>query len=182
MASLESDKFSWDSLASAATNQALLEGARIATNNPMVLLNRARAAAAIQLGYEQMDLYERWRPTLFAASASGAAISLAMLYRRRRNPEAVTLYTIIAAMSSAMAYFTRPMALRADPAPMPPTPPGVEPPPSAMAEYLGMLDKRAGRMDAERPGWQPQTWQRLANDLGWTTIPAPVEVALTRGA
>lgn len=138
---------------------------------PVVLENRARTAAAIDYVYDKIEQYERWRPTLFALSAVGLAVSSAMAYRRRKVPEAWALYLTTAGISGGMAWFTRPAALRGAPAAVPPPDPTLPASgTSTMAQILGWADRRADHLDQTEPGWQPRTWRRLAHDLGFGTM------------
>jgi len=160
------------------SSQALAEAARLAAEQPPVIVNRARAAALVDYGYDRLDLYERWRGAIFALTASLSAISLAMAYRRWPNPEATTLYTTSALGNGIVAWITRPDALRPEPAPTPPTSDA----PESMAQFLGWLDRRVGRLNSEEPGWERQTWHRLARDLGYGRMNPPTQALLLHNA
>lgn len=169
-------------LMGSAARSALVEGTQAYAQSPAVVVNRARAAAALDYGYEKLDQYERWRPTLFAASAAGCAISIAAATKRRKVPEAVTLYSLLALISGGVAWFTRPDALRPAPAPSPvPQAPGEGP--GAVDQVLGWVDRRVEHLNQTEPGWETATWQRLSNDLGFGKITSPVrELLLPQGA
>lgn len=165
-----------------AQESALEAGSVIVTDIPAVRQNRARMAMLVHQGYEVLEVYDRWRPTLFALSMAGMAVSGAMAWRRRRVPEALALYLTSAGASTIMAWITRPDALRSAPAALPPPAPGQEPPPAALASAFGWADRKANHLSQTRPGWESVTWQRLAQDLGMRTIDPWVATMLTRGA
>lgn len=176
------------------TNQVLEEATKWTTDRESVIVNRARSAALADYGYEKLATYYKWRPTIFASSAAVSAISATMAWKRRRVPEAIILYGLSSLFSGAVAWFSRPNALRPAPAPMPPAaqepapvpqeaieqgaPPPAEP--SAVAEFLGWLDARVKRLNQARPGWESQTWQRVAHDLGYATLNPHVAILITR--
>lgn len=176
------------------TDKVLLEAARWTTDRDSVIVNRARSAALADYGYEKLAVYYKWRPVIFASSAAVSAISLAMAWRRRRVPEALILYGLSGIFSGAVAYTTRPNLLRPAPAPLPPVaqtpapvPPeaiaaGAPPPadPSAVAQFMGWLDSRISKLNRTRPGWEAQTWHRVAHDLGYGTLNPHVAMLLTR--
>lgn len=164
------------------SSAAISSAAEYATNRDDVRVNRARAAAAVDYGYDKMEQYERWRPTIFVASSAVCALSLALMFKRRRVPEAYVVYLTSAAASAGMAWFSRPDALRPAPAPMPPLPPGQEPPPGAMAQVLGWLDRRVQANTSADPGWEARTWRRVARDLGYGTLDPHTEVLLVRNS
>lgn len=165
----------WDALTTATMQQA----ASSAMSVPVVAVNRARAAAAIDAGYDAMATYMAWRPTIFAASVVGVAVSSAALIRRVKNPEAVALYGILGAISAVSAWFTRPDALRSPPQQAIPTDPNA---PSGMAGAVGWLDERVARNSAQRPGWEAATFTRLASDLGLGTLNPAVQALLTQNS
>jgi len=164
------------------SQEVLKQAARYATDQPMVTVNRARSAALVDYGYHQFDRWERWQPFVFGASGTIAIVSVAMLYRRWRVPEAALVYAVSAGLNSGIAWLTRPSALRPAPAPAPPMPPGEAPPPQPLQQVLGWLDRRVGRLNASDPGWETQTWERLAHDLGFGTMDPYARTLLTRHA
>lgn len=187
-----------DGMSSALTARVLDETARWATDRPSVQMNRARLASLADYGYRKLDTFYRYQPTIFAASAAVCAVSLAMAWRRKRIPEALTLYLASGGVSGAVAYVARPSWLRAaEPAPLPPgagTPPPPAPgqpvetqpppptPPGPLSQFLGWLDRRVGKANAARPGWESRTWRRVANDLGYGTLNPPLGTLLVRNA
>lgn len=164
------------------SQEMLTQAARYATDQPLVTVNRARAGALVDYGYDQFDRWERWRPIVFAASLALAGISGAMLYRRWRVPEAAVVYTTSTLMNLGIAWFTRPDALRPPPAPTPPLAPGEAPPPEPLQQVLGWLDRRVERLNGTEPGWESRTWERLAQDLGFGTMDPYARTLLTRNA
>lgn len=174
--------------------KALLQSAADTTTAlPIVQQNRARAAAIIHEGYDKLAMYYQFRPILFALSASSAAFAFAMLYKRPKNTEAITLYSTAGILSSGLAWFTRPAIFRPAPAPLPSvasqssapamqqmSTPSPTPESAALAEYLGMIDKRVEKLDRESPGWESRTYMQLANDLGIGKLYPPVHTALTK--
>lgn len=165
----------WDAL----TNAALQQAANSAVAVPAVAVNRARAAAAVDAGYNAMATYMAWRPALFAASLTGAVISGSALIRRIKNPEAIALYGIIGALSAITAWLTRPEAMRPTSIQAIPTDPNA---PSGMAGAVGWLDQRVVQNSAERPGWEAATFTRLASDLGMGTLNPAVNALLTQNS
>lgn len=159
------------------TSAVLSEAAAQATALPVYRLNRLRAAAAVDIAYEGMEVYETWKPTIFAASVAGMLISGSILARRVRTPEAWALYGILCTISGLSAWITRPQWMF--PAP-PPTQAADPNAPSAMNGLLGRLDARAARNNVERPGWEGATLSRLATDLGTGTMNPAVAALLTR--
>jgi hypothetical protein len=123
-------------------------------------------------------------------------MSFAMLARRPKNMEAITLYSLAGILSSGVAWFTRPAMFRPAPAPTAstvkkpkkPSQPGVPAAPApkpdaqsaAMAEYLGALDSKVQKLNASAPGWEANTYMRLANDLGFGNMYPPLQTALTK--
>lgn len=194
------------SLTDAMTAVALQQAADYATRSTTMVVNRARAAALADYGYEKMQQFESYQPLIFAVSASTLGISVAMGIRRRRVPEALALYSTLGLLSAGMAWFTRPAALRPAPAPIPaavlnpaavvappPAAPGQPAPevlpvppapidPGLFAQVLGWLDRRVAERSASNPGWEAGTWHRLAYDLGLGTITSPVNTLLTRNS
>lgn len=177
------------SLFNQLTGQALVTAAQVAVTTPVVRQNRARAAVVVHEGYDWLETWDRWRPTVFALSAAGAAVSWSMAYKRRKLPEALALYTLTGGACSALAWLTRPAALRPPPAAMPAPAPGTvplpgqtaPPPPGALAQLLGYLDRRAATLSIERPGWEGTSLRRLARDLGAGTLEPYADVLLTQG-
>lgn len=185
-------------LSSSFTAQVLDQTAQWAAGRPSVQMTRARAAALADYGYRKLDTFYRYQPTIFAASAAVAAVSLAMAWKRKKVPEALALYLASGGVSGAVAYVSRPSWLRsAPPAPLPPTagtpappapdtPPGAPPPPvtppGPFAQFLGWVDARIEHANRNRPGWESQTWRRVAHDLGYGTLKPPLETFLTRQA
>lgn len=175
------------SLFNQLTGQALTTAAQVAVATPVVRQNRARAAVVVHEGYDWLETWDRWRPTVFALSAAGAAVSWSIAYRRRKLPEAVALYCLTGTAASVLAWFTRPAALRPPPAALPVPAPGTvplpgqtaPPPPGALAQLLGYLDRRATALSGERPGWEGAALRRLARDLGAGILEPYAEVLLT---
>jgi len=163
-----------------AISEALLaEAAGQVTVLPKYQFNRIRVAAAVDVAYEGLETYDRWKPTIFAASVAGLVISGAALARRVRTPEALALYGIAGAISAASAWFTRPQWL------LPPPPPTIVADPNAPSSLnllLGRLDARAAYKTEHYPGWEGATLTRLATDLGMGTMNPVVATLLTRNA
>lgn len=157
---------------------ALIGAAKSAAKSPAVVINRGRAAALTRWGYNQLDTFNRHRPTIFAISAGLCGMSVALGYRRRKVPEGLALYSMSAIMTGLLAWLTRPDALRPDKTMATVTPDGqvIETEaegPGTMSQVLGWLDAKHAQLNQESPGWQRATWRRLANDLGYDTIPSP---------
>ncbi len=147
----------------AITSAALNSVARVATANPTVLADRARAAAVVDAGYGLMDKYDAMQPLLFWGSVAGAIAAGYALARRRKVPEAVTLYTITELACLATAWVTRPAWMR--PAPSPAAASASTP---AGASLVSWMDKRVETNTQERPGWEAAAWKRLEYDAGVT--------------
>ena len=157
------------------TSTALNSVATVATVDPTVLQDRARAASVLDLGYSALDTYDSLQPILFWGSLAGLIASGYALKRRRKVPEAATLYTVTGISSAIMAWITRPAFMR--PAPTPAQAAASTP---ALGAAIGWMDNRVTKLNASQPGWERTTWQRLAQDVG-TTDPA-VLTLLTKNA
>ncbi len=164
-----------DALTSAALNSV----ATVATTNQNVLQDRARAAAVVDLGYTGLDIYDSWQPVLFWGSVAGLIASSYAGTKRRKVPEAVTLYAITGISSALVAWITRPAFLRPTPTPAQAAAQATASTP-ALGAAVGWLDARVAKNDAARPGWERATWSRMAQDVG-TTDPAVITI-LTRNA
>jgi len=158
--------------------------AGLAAEQPLVRVNRARAAAGIDYGYEKLEVYEKWRPLIFLGACAGTAASGFALWKRKKIGEAWATYLTTGGVSAAVAWFTRPDFLRPAPAPVPVATPGEPPPTStpAMQQVLGWLDRRVQANNLNRPGWETRTWQRVARDLGFGTLKPPASTLLTRNS
>jgi hypothetical protein len=165
------------SLLSSLTGSSAVMGtvAQTVSNDPTFLLNRERLAAMVAMGYGYLDWYAAYRSTFFAISLVATAASVAGIIKRKANPEAKTLYTILALTSLGVAYFTRPDMLRAAP---PPIDPSAPPTSTAMPALLGFLDNKGAELSASEPGWEAQNLLRLANDFGSGTIDPSVQTLL----
>lgn len=159
----------------AITSAALNSVATVATTNRTVLQDRARAASVLDLGYTAADAYDQWQPFLFWGSVLGVIASSYAGAKRKKVPEAVTLYALTGIGSAVMAWVTRPAFLR--PAPTPAEAAASTP---AMGAAIGWMDARVAKLDASRPGWESNTWRRLAQESG-TSDPAVITL-LTRNA
>ncbi len=157
------------------TSTALNSVASVATVNPTVLQDRARAASVLDLGYSAVDVYDTWQPLLFWGSIVGVIASGYAGTKRRKVPEAVTLYTITGVGSAVMAWLTRPAFLR--PVPTPAQAAASTP---AVGAAIGWMDDRVAKLNASQPGWEQTTWRRFAQDVG-TTDPAVITL-LTKNA
>lgn len=157
------------------TETALTSVAQVATQNPDVIQDRARAAALADYGYGYLDIYTQYQPLLFFISCCGVAASGYGMYARPKKPEIITLYSLTAILSAAAAWLTRPAALR--PAPTPAAAASATTP--AMAGVLSWLDTRVATRTAEQPGWEAQTWNRLATDTGNSPLDPAVAALLT---
>lgn len=155
-------------LGGALAQQVLNEAASSAADTPLVQVNRARAAALVDYGYDKLDQYDRWRPYIFAGSAGTCALSVAAVIKRRKIAEAWPLYLVLAAMSGGLAWVTRPGWLRGAPAPLPTKQTDS---PSSLNTMVGWLDRRVDQNTHQQPGWEAETWQRVAQDVGFSTIP-----------
>jgi hypothetical protein len=150
----------------ALSSAALSTVARSAASNPVVLQDRARAAAVLDAGYGWLDTYEALQPVLFWGSVFGAIASGYALAKRRKVPEAVTLYTASELACLATAWMTRPAWLR--PAPSPAEAAAAASSSPAVAQLIGWMDKRVVDNSASRPGWERLAWSRLGHDAGIT--------------
>lgn len=149
----------------ALSSAALTTVAKAATADPTVLQDRARAAAVLDAGYSAVDTYDAVQPVLFWGSILGAIASGYALAKRRKVPEAVTLYTATELACIATAWLTRPAWLR--PAPTPAQAQVAQTSPG-MANLLGWVDKRVATNNATRPGWEGAAWTRFEQDAGIT--------------
>lgn len=156
------------------TNAAIGQGAQYAASLPVYRVNRARGAAVADLGYQALDVWSKWRPWVFAASCVGFVSSLGAITYRRKVPEAWPVYGAAVVASGAVAWFTRPDAFRAPPAP-PPADVSAKPSDS-MQRLLGWIDSKVENNSTTRPGWESATLNRLANDLGMGTLVAQPNV------
>lgn len=165
------------SLLSSITGSSAVMGtvAQTAANDPTFLQNRERLATLVAMGYGYLDWYAAYRSTFFAISLVATAASVAGVIKRKANPEAKTLYTVLALASAGVAYFTRPDLLRAAP---PPVDPNAPPTSSAIPGLLGWLDNKGAAFTATEPGWEAQNLLRLANDFGSGTIDPSVQTLL----
>jgi hypothetical protein len=154
----------------------LNSAAQAAADQPLVQQNRARLAAVLDAGYGALDFYAKAQPFLFVGGCLGALASGMALAKRRGVGEAYPLYLGAGLASAAVAWFTRPAALRAA---VPPPAPGATP---ATARALAWVDGRVSANSQEHPGWEGVTWTRLANDLGQGTLSPAVQALLTRNA
>lgn len=189
-------------ISSSVTSQVLGEAVKYATDLPQVQVNRARAAALIDYGYEKLDQFSSVKPYVFWSSTAGLVACGYMGFRRRKIPEAVALYSVLGVISAGLAYLTRPDALRPQPAPMPasataapvpaapaPSPTtsapvleATKPAPKALPQVLGWLDRRVVARSAIKPGWEATTLRRVAKDLGFAKLGSAVETAITRNS
>jgi hypothetical protein len=167
------------SLTSNVGGAALDTAAQAATSLPAVTVNRERLAAAVNLGYSVVDGYDRAKPGIFVASLVSTILSSGALAKRRKNPEAVALYSIIAISSALTAWFTRPDFLKGQAA-VPPQSNAQAPGPVKSA--LGWADARAAKLSASQPGWEGRTLTRLWSDLGSGTITPAAQTLLTRNS
>ena len=149
----------------ALSSAALTTVAKAATANPMVLQDRARAAAVLDAGSSAADTYDAIQPVLFWGSVLGAIASGYALAKRRKVPEAVTLYTASELACIATAWLTRPAWLRPTPPPEQAATAAKSP---ALASLIGWMDKRVADNTAARPGWERATWTRFEADAGVT--------------
>jgi hypothetical protein len=178
-------------ISSSVTTQVLSEAAKYAADLPQVRVNRARAAALVDYGYEKLDQYSAIKPYVFWGSTAGLVACGYMGWKRRKIPEAVALYSVLGVLAAGVAYLTRPDTARPPPAPMPatasipaPSAPG-EPPkpaPKALPQVLGWLDRRVEARSQVRPGWEAATLRRVAKDLGFATLGVAAETAITRNS
>lgn len=157
----------------AISSAALSSVARVATANPTVLQDRARAAVVLDAGYGWIDTYDALQPVLFWGSVLGAIASGYALAKRRKVPEAVTLYTSAEIACLATAWLTRPAWLR-------PTPTAEQAAASspAVGNLMAWMDKRVAENTASKPGWERAAWSRLEQDAG-VTDPAVTALLLT---
>lgn len=162
----------------ALSSAALSTVAKAVTADPTVLQDRARAAAVLDAGYSAADTYDTLQPVLFWGSVLGAIASGYALTKRRKVPEAVTLYTVSELACLATAWLTRPSWLR--PAPTPAQAAAEAQGSPAIANLIGWMDKRVADNNAERPGWEAAAWQRFERDAG-VTDPS-INVLLTSNA
>ena len=167
----------WSKLGADLGNTAVSKAAEVAADAPAVRINRARIASMVQLGYATMDGWELAKPWVFLASLTSAAASGWGIYKRKKVPEAVTLYSITGVISLALAYASRPSYLRGS-APVPPAADAQAP--SAFRQALAWTDGRVERLSREQPGWESRTLARLWTDLGNSTMNPAVSALLTR--
>lgn len=167
--------FDWSSV----TNAALQQASEAAATTPAVQVNRARVAATAHAGYSAIDTYTQAKPWIFVASVLGALASGYGVAKRRKVPEAVTLYSMTGVASLAMAWLTRPDYLGATE----PTPPAASTTsPSAFRSSLAWADARAARLSHEQPGWERATLARLWGDLGTGTMVPAVDTLISKNS
>lgn len=150
--------------------------AQAVTNDGTYQQNRERLAVMVQMGYAYMDWYAQYRSTFFALSLVATAGSAALALKKRTNPEAVTLYSILALASAGVAYFTRPDFMRPTPV-VDNGPP--QPSSSAIPGALAWLDNKGAELSQVQPGWEAANLLRLANDFGAGTLDPAVQTMLT---
>lgn len=166
-----------------AANDALTRAATVAVSIPAVYQNRARAAAAVNLGYEAVDTFEKYRLALFVGGMVGALASGYGLVRRRKTPEAVALYTITGLISMGVAWVSKPRTEAGEAAVSAATAPTAPPSPHAPGtakRLLAWTDRRVDTLTQEDPGWEARTLARLWGDVGTGTMPPVVNALLTR--
>lgn len=158
------------------SGQVLQQVAAGATDIPVVAQSRLRLAAATHLGYEQLDRYAAWRPTIFALACVGALVSTAAAVRRRKVPEAVVLYSLTGLGSAGLAWVTRPVAAPPAATQLPPVEAKQA---STTAQVLGYLDRRGADLTRRQPGWESRTLARLLRDVGAGTLHPAVNILVT---
>lgn len=119
---------------------------------------RRRAAVVAHDGYLAADTWVKARPTVFASSLVGIALSAAGLwFRRKKGPEAVTLYSATLVASAAGAWISRPGQGGA-------VAPGAAPGSAHAdrgAQLTAWLDARAKKLDQSEPGWESTALKRV---------------------
>jgi hypothetical protein len=158
---------------------AMTTAATALASSPTYLKNRARVAALTQLGYKGVDFYDDYQPVLFITGLVGTVVGGAALAKRRKNPEAVALYTITTVASALLAWIARPAALRPAPAEVPA---GASTNPAVLGSTLGWLDRRADHLTQNDPGWESRTLARLLGDLGAGTMDPATTALISRNA
>lgn len=166
--------------AGGSTQSALLApAADMVVGLPAYRTNRERVAVMADVGYGLMDKYQAAKPSLFVIGIIGMLASGFALYKRKKVPEAVTLYTSSLIASGALTWFTRPVSS----ASVEKTPPPASNPnsPTAMKRGLEWMDKKAAANTASSPGWESRTLTRLWSDFGGGSGDPAVNVLLTKG-
>ena len=147
---------------------------------PEYRLYRRRLAAGLEVGFSKWDTYLRWRPVIFASTASASVISALLLwFRREKGPEAWGWWAASAIGNGAVAYLTRPtMATKAAAQasrPAPPPAPGQPAPPPPPHPVWVYLDARAEQEARKDPNFPDSTYRRLVQLPGmkeqWQRLP-----------
>ena len=128
--------------------------------NPSYNRSRDRAAAAVHVGLDAYDTYQKARPFLFWGSLAGLAGSSWMLYKRRRvGAEAWWTWGSAAAICGAVAWVTRPaMGGAASPDGSTPSPEGGSP----GGGVTGWLDRKVTQYrESEGPEFADGVVKRL---------------------
>lgn len=153
--------------------------ASVVANNDAFQVNRERFAVLANTGYAWLDKYVASKPTLFVIGLIGAAASGYGIYRRRKNPEAVTLYSTTGILSAALAFIARPGVSSASKNP----PPAVAADsPGALKSTMAWMDKKAAVLTSKSPGWEKKTLTRVWKDVGQGPIQPAVNTLLTKNS
>jgi uncharacterized membrane protein len=135
---------------------------------PEYVINRNRAAAVVQTGFSYYDTYKKFQPAIFGGACVGAILSALALYKRRKiAPEAKILYTSSCLVCTAVAWFTRPDALRAGSGVPADAPAGTEK--STDSNLVTWVDQKVEQLSAENPNFADVTIKRLVSMPGIAT-------------
>lgn len=123
----------------------------------LIRVNRERAAVLAKQGFAAYDTWKAMRPALAIGGAIGIVGSAVMLFKRRKTPEAVALYTLTLALSAGALYVSRPLDLMGFTTPEP-TPPND---PAASNSFVQWLDQKRSDYAADDPRWVDRTMSRV---------------------
>ncbi len=129
---------------------------QLLSGQPAYTVNRERAAAVLDSGFKTADTYNKFKPALFVGGLAGMGIStFALMKRRGRGTETVTLWTMAFIASAATAWITRPI-LNATKAP-----PGSSAAAQDSFGLLAIIDKRRAQLKAQDPNFADKVFARF---------------------
>ncbi len=129
---------------------------QLLSGQPAYTVNRERAAAVLDSGFKTADTYNKFKPALFVGGLAGMGVSaFALVKRRGRGSETVTLWTMAFIASAATAWITRPI-LNATKAP-----PGSSAAAQDSFGLLAIIDKRRAQLKAQDPNFADKVFARF---------------------
>ncbi len=125
-------------------------------SQPAYVDNRERAAVILDTGFRASDTYAKAKPFLFAAALVGMAVSgTALVKRRSRGAETITLWSASFLASAATAWVTRPAFGAAKP------PANATEAQKSNFRLLQMIDQRRAVLKAQDPNFADKVFARF---------------------